>query len=125
LVNQKVKLWANVDPYPTEHSKEHEAETELRAELNTVEGGHPATVNWRYITRGGKYVLVSYMPEGSTETIWGFIERQYLASDSTMCVETQSRLPDEEDGKVIPPTGKGEPTTDVHHQNWPIVCTRR
>lgn len=105
LVNTRVPVYANVQPYAST-----EQAHELFTYVNTVEGGKAKHIDWRYITRSGKYALVAvklkeaskaaHLPAGSHQ--WAFIERKYLPSDEALCGGT-SKAPKK-------------------HPSWPHVC---
>lgn len=71
------------------------------------------SVGWRYITRSGKYALISAIvtPNDTEEKKvheWAFIEAKYLRSGQALCVADGGELK----------------TPDREHraQGWPQVC---
>jgi hypothetical protein len=106
-VNTNIPVFANVRPFTTEHPYEN------FATISTVVGGKVQTVGWRYITRSGKYALISASvtlknAEKTKVHQWAFIESKYLRSGQALCVGDGGSLksPDHERAK----------------QGWPDVC---
>ncbi len=99
-VNTKIPVFANVRPYTKESPHEE------FATMNTVVGGKVQSVGWRYITKSGKYVLVSASveyPNKSKHTEWAFIESKYLPSTQVLCRGYAPKRP-------------------AKHTSWPNVC---
>jgi hypothetical protein len=70
-------------------------------------------VGWRYITKTGKYALISATvtlndTEKKKVHEWAFIEAKYLPSGNALCVG--------DGGSLKPPDGERQ------KQGWPDVC---
>jgi hypothetical protein len=96
-VNTSIPVFANVRPYTKESPHE------VFRRVDTVKAGAVQGVGWRYITKSGKYALVSIRQSpGSKSVDWAFVEAKYLPSTTVLC--------------------HGAPRSPTKHKGWPHVC---
>ena len=96
-VNTSIPVFANVRPYTKESPHE------VFRRLDTVKAGVVQGVGWRYISKSGKYALVSIrLNPGSKSVEWAFIEAKYLPSTAVLC--------------------HGAPKSPTKHKGWAPVC---
>jgi hypothetical protein len=106
-VNTNIPVFANVRPYTTEHHAEE------FATISTVVGGKVQSVGWRYITKSGKYAMISAnvtLKDTEKKKVheWAFIEAKYLRSGQALCVADGGSLK--------------SPDRERQKQGWPDVC---
>jgi hypothetical protein len=106
-VNTNIPVFANVRPYTTEHHAEE------FATISTVVGGKVQSVGWRYITKSGKYAMISSnvtLKDTEKKKVheWAFIEAKYLRSGQALCVADGGSLK--------------SPDRERQKQGWPDVC---
>lgn len=113
---QTVTLYRNVQPF----IKGPDRPRDPAGEISLGTPANPTVVKARYLTKGGRYVLIKGQTKGRApfgDDQWGYIDSRYLPPKYTSAPGTAS------DPLCILDPGRTKVPNANNHSNWPKVCT--